>query len=115
MMDVDFTVGIEGFLCSTLHPCSYCSLQNARFDLSFGVRGDFMQAALRDTLDDTVDYDALCQALAKGLQHASCSDRSALVRTASAIITRFSPQITGGYVAVKILCHEPFIVEQALL
>ena len=114
-MDVHFTVGIEDFVCQAMQACSQCSTQNAQFSVSFGVHGNFLSAAQNDTLDATVDYDALCQELATELRPLPCGDASAIANLAKATISRFSARITGGYVAIRILCHEPFIVEQALL
>lgn len=114
-MNFDLTIGVTDLRISSTAPCSKTSSCHAQFSVSFGLRGDFSKAAQTDALSDTVDYDALCDLLCTQMRARDCSNVSAITQEALHMVRTFSPQIVAGTVLVKILCHAPFIVREALL
>lgn len=114
-MRAELSVGVIDLAVHSHAPCAHDEKQVVKLCISFNLHGAFMRAAKTDSLNDTVDYDALATLLTSAFGDAHCGDLKAIAKQASLIIRKFSAQITGGYVSVRNNCHAPFTTEQALL
>jgi dihydroneopterin aldolase len=113
--NVELWVGIEDYRFLLDKPCLRDHNRRVSLRLSFELCGKFLEAAHSDAIQDTVDYQAMCQAIEERLKDADCGIMTSIAHGINDAIASFSPLITGGYVRLEIRCHDTFTSERRLL
>lgn len=114
-MITDIMLGVDDYCLSSIKKCSKNPEKNVSITLSFSLAGNFLKAAISDSLAHTVDYDRLCGRIHKALSRSDCECLLDIAERTTVVIREFSPLITGGYLRIALLCHDTFIEEKRLL
>jgi hypothetical protein len=85
------------------HADRYCS-----FELSLALSGDFYDAALKDQLDLSIDYDVLTKSLEALLIRSSCLESLSLKKMLNDEISRKFALLTNYSLQIKSGCQQGF-------
>lgn len=112
---VEMAVGVENYYFQLTNACSCTPSERISVSISFAISGDLLKSAKSDSLDDTVNYDAICHKLEHVLGQFDCGDSQIIAATINNVIKNYSPRITDGYFSLLMTCHDTFRYAQRLL
>lgn len=102
MTKCQISIGVEK-LSIPLTGCIKCGLRICTLQISFKMKGDFLPAALSDNLNQTVDYDLLCQHLECTFSGLGCHQEKSFFAFLMKQIKAFSGLISDIYLETKLL------------
>jgi dihydroneopterin aldolase len=105
------SLGVTDYCFSTKTACVEDPKKSCRVSLSLRLWGEFWPAALNDQINDTIDYEALCNDIAKYCDHLSCATIDLFEKRLQYAISQFSPIISQAYFSITITCHASFTCE----
>ena len=115
MPQIEFSLGVHEYRCELIQPCVNNKNMDVVVHFSFLISGNFLPAAINDNLSETVDYRVLGENIKSIIIKHDCEAKETIINAAKAVISQFSPLITGGYLEITIRCHETFTTKERLI
>lgn len=109
------TIGVKKYRISLSSSCLRQGHCLNDVELSFELEGDFIDAALKDDLSSTVNYDALCQRLNQELHTFYCHELAGITPRLISAMKEYSPLIKGGFLNLQCTIHGVFFNEKCLI
>jgi dihydroneopterin aldolase len=97
---IEISIGIKNLKFIKQNACAYDQHCPCNINISYELTGNFLQAALNDDINYTVDYDLLSQYIIKYLQACVILNLHELKK----IIKKFSCLIKSGKLELELRC-----------
>lgn len=110
-MNARMSLGVKDYFFVLKTPCAKDAKKCCHVSLSFRLSGQFLSAAINDRIEDTVDYEALCNNIVKDSEHLNCENIDQFQKRFLYAASQFSPIISWAYFLMTLTCHASFTCE----